>query len=242
MALEYFVAIETSGSVCSMALFDTQGEVITEECWEPNSHSKYLTVKIEELFSRYIQDKERQILAIAVSEGPGSYTGLRIGVSTAKGLAYALDKPLIAVPTLAIMVENVLRTHKEQVKEALYLMPMIDARRMEVYTQVFDSKGLAQTEVTNLILDKDSFGDYLAKGKVVFFGSGARKFASIIDHVNALFIEGIEPLARFMYPFIRERFDRDKFEDVAYFEPFYLKPFIPTTKPKDLLGNKKKKG
>ncbi len=241
MALDYYVAIETSGSVCSVALFDITGKVITEECWEPNSHSKYLTVRLEELFGKYISDKDKQILAIGVSQGPGSYTGLRIGVSTAKGLAYALNKPLIAVPTLEIMVENVIQTYKQEVLDVDFLVPMIDARRMEVYTQVFDKHRNAQDDVANIILDKDSFSKYLDQGKVAFFGSGSAKFSKIIANGNALFLSGVEPLARFMYPFIKDRYEKHQFEDVAYFEPFYLKPFIPTTKPKDLLGNARKK-
>ena len=237
MNSEYIIAIETSGSVCSVALFDEQGKAISEECWEPNSHSKYLTLKLEELLNKYVRDKDRQIKAIAVSEGPGSYTGLRIGVSTAKGLAYALDKPLIAVPTLEVMLVNVLQEHGQEVRGVDFFVPMIDARRMEVYAQVFDHEANSIKDVTNIILDENSFSSYLEKGRVAFFGSGASKFSKIINNANAVFLQGIEPLARFMYPLIRKRLEGREFEDVAYFEPFYLKPFIPTTKPKDLLGN-----
>ncbi len=237
MDSEYVIAIETSGSVCSVALFDDQGNAFTEECWEPNSHSKYLTLKLEVLLNKYVQDKERQIKAIAVSEGPGSYTGLRIGVSTAKGLAYALNKPLIAVPTLELMLVNVLQEHDQEVKHVDFFVPMIDARRMEVYVQVFDREGNSVQDVTNIILDEKSFSSYMEKGRVAFFGSGAAKFSRVINSANAVFVQGIEPLARFMYPFIRNRLEDRRFVDVAYFEPFYLKPFIPTTKPKDLIGN-----
>ena len=235
MASNYFIGIETSGSVCSVTLFDIHGQTITEECWESNSHSRHLTLKLEELLSNHIHNTEKQILAIAVSQGPGSYTGLRIGVSTAKGIAYALDKPLVAVPTLELMLENVMQTR--DCSGIDYFVPMIDARRMEVYTQVFDRQKQALNEINNVILDKNSFSQYLASGKVAFFGSGSDKFSTLINNSNALFIKNIEPLARFMFPFIKLHFEKKEFVDVAYFEPFYLKPFIPTTKPKQLLTN-----
>ena len=235
--MDYFICIETSGDVCSVALCSYSGEIITRECWEKNSHSRYLTVELEKLFSEFIEDKEKQILAIAVSQGPGSYTGLRIGVSTAKGLAYALDKPLIAIDTLAVMLENLKQNHSGIVEKADYFVPMIDARRMEVYYKIFDKTSRELSGADNLVLDESSFSDILSQGKVVFFGSGADKFSKVLHNSNAVFVRDIVPLAKYMYQLTKERFDAKLYEDVAYFEPFYLKPFIPTTKPKDLLGN-----
>lgn len=229
---KFILCIETSNKICSVALCSETGKVILKENIEPNSHSKYLAVYIEELLKK-LKNKKQQILAIAVSEGPGSYTGLRIGVSTAKGLAYGLDKPLIAIPTLDIMVQAVLNTEK-LVSKVSFLVPMIDARRMEVYTGVFDLTGKQIKPTTNLILTEDSFSEFL-KEKVAFFGDGAKKFIDLTANNNAIYIADIYPRAQFMSTLAFEKYDKQDFVDVAYFEPFYLKPFIPTTKPKPLV-------
>jgi len=237
MLKRYFIAIETSGTVCSIALFDENGKAFSEECWEPNKHSKFLTVRLDKLLNEFITDKEKQILAIAVSQGPGSYTGLRIGVSTAKGIAYALDKPLIAVSTMEIMLENFFTKYKNELSYIDYFVPMIDARRMEVYAQIFNKEKKQVEKVKNIQLHKESFLDYLKYYDIAFFGSGAKKFSEILKTKNAKFYNDIEPLAKFMFPFISEKYKQKKFEDLAYFEPFYLKPFISITKPKSFLGN-----
>jgi tRNA threonylcarbamoyladenosine biosynthesis protein TsaB len=164
--------------------------------------------------------------AVAVSSGPGSYTGLRVGVSTAKGLAFGAGKPLIAVGTLDILVDGC------QTKPD-FVVPMIDARRMEVYTAVYSAEGERLTEIESHIIGPDSFAPYLEKGKVLFVGDGALKGKDVIAHPNARFEEAF-PLARHMAPRAQKAFEEGKFENLAYFEPFYLKDFIPTT-PKKLL-------
>ncbi len=231
----YFLLIETSNKVCSASLCKPGGECINKESFEPNSHSKYLTLYVEDLLSE-LDNKKQQLLAIGVSAGPGSYTGLRIGVSVAKGLAYSLDIPLISAGTLETMVQTLLRVYPQQAGSADFLVPMIDARRMEVYTAVFDSQANRITDIKNIILDQTSFEDYLKdRNKVLFFGDGSEKFKDLVNNENASFIDGIYPLSRDMLPLVKAKFDKQEFEDVAYFEPFYLKPFIPTTKPKQLL-------
>jgi len=219
------LAIETSTKVCSVALGNKQGIKDFKASYEENSHSKYLTVFIEELLKNNgitVDDLD----AIAVSEGPGSYTGLRIGVSAAKGLAYAKDKPMIAVDTLLTMVLEVLNNHNNLIDSETLLIPMIDARRMEVYHAVFDAKGNKLTQTTNLIVDQNSFSQQLDKGKVVFFGDGAAKCKDVIKHENAIFIDNINPLATNMIKPACEKLQNKDFVDVAYFEPFYLKPFV----------------
>ena len=169
--------------------------------------------------------------AIAVSKGPGSYTGLRIGVSTAKGLCYALDKPLIAVNTLLAMANEVNRQNHSQA----LLCPMIDARRMEVYTALYDGE-LNELEKTSAkILEENSFDETLNQKQVLFFGNGADKFMALKTGVaNAVFIDNITPSAWSVGLLANQAFLRGDFEDVAYFEPFYLKDFV-ATKPKKVL-------
>ncbi len=229
----YILCIETSNKICSTALCDFNQNYIIKESLEPNSHSKYLTVFIQELFSQI--DVPQQLKAVAVSQGPGSYTGLRIGVSAAKGIAYALQIPLIAIDTLEIMTQGLIMEHKDVAGQAKFLIPLIDARRMEVYTEIFDNSGKPLQPVKNLILDQNSFQDQLKQGKVVFFGDGATKLKNILQHPNAIFIENFYPRSNFMVKLAVNKYNTQDFADVAYFEPFYLKPFIPTTKPKELL-------
>ncbi len=228
----YFLCIETSSKVCSAALCN-EDRIIVQDSYEPNSHSKYLTVFIEKLLEN-LQDKKQQLRAIAVSEGPGSYTGLRIGVSAAKGLAYSLDLPMIAVGTMDIMVRAFLDQNKE-ITDFDLIIPMIDARRMEVYTATFDKNANKISQVTNLILNQDSFKDLIDKQKTVFIGDGAEKFSKLVRHPNAYFVPDIFPHAKYMFELAKQKYEQQDFADVAYFEPFYLKPFIPTTKPKPLL-------
>lgn len=159
--------------------------------------------------------------AVAVSMGPGSYTGLRIGVSSAKGICYGNNIPLISIPTLESMALN-------QKQKGDILIPMLDARRMEVYAKIFDGnlKELRKTEAE--IIDENSYAEFLEKGKVLFFGDGAPKCKDVIKNENALFIDGVFPSAREMGPLAEEKFRNSDFEDAAYFEPFYLKDFIAT--------------
>lgn len=225
--------IETSTSVCSVTL-SHDSKIISEKIsYETNSHSRLLARFIDEIFiENNINPKE--LNAIAVSKGPGSYTGLRIGVSTAKGLAYSLEKPLIAVDTLQIMAENIISENKNLLTNNPILCPMIDARRMEVYTAFYDSENNKISETTNLIIDEHSFLTPLHSRQFIFFGDGAEKCKQKITHANAIFIDKIFPLAKYMVKFSENKFLNKEFVDLAYFEPFYLKPFI-ATKPKNML-------
>lgn len=222
------LSIETSTSVCSVALIRGADVLAKEILFTEQSHSTHLTLLITEVLKKggaEMQDLE----AVAVSEGPGSYTGLRIGVSTAKGLCYTLKIPLISVPTLKAMAYEVSLEQKDGL-----LVPMLDARRMEVYTSTFDRDLYVVDELRPLILDESSFGETLAKQKMFFFGNGAGKFMSIIDHPNAEFIENKVPQAWCVGLLAAQKFLRQEFVDTAYFEPNYLKAY-QATKPKKLL-------
>lgn len=226
--------IETSAEVCSIALSKDGKLIDKRESYEPNSHSRLLTIFIEDLFKTNKIDF-KDLKAIAVSEGPGSYTGLRIGVSTAKGLAYSLGIPLIAIDTLQIMSQGVLSSGLDIENLNPVLCPMIDARRMEVYTAFYDIELNKISETTNLIIDKYSFQTPLQYRPIVFFGNGAEKCKKVITHPNAIFIDNINALAKNMISLSYEKFKNNNFVDVAYFEPFYLKPFIATV-PKNKLN------
>ena len=171
--------------------------------------------------------------AVAVSCGPGSYTGLRIGTSMAKGICYGRDVRLIAIPTLELLAVPVLLQELPKAEDAL-LVPMLDARRMEVYAQVFDRALNEIRPVQADIVTADTYRDQLDKGPVYFFGNGAAKCMSTINHANAYLVEGILPLAKNMFPLAEKRIAQGKYEDVAYFVPFYLKDFVAKT-PKKLL-------
>lgn len=219
--------IETATQVCSCALSCNGELVFNRESYTAQSHAKLLGVFVEEAI-RFSRENKIKIDAISVSCGPGSYTGLRIGVSEAKGLAYGLDAKLIAIPTLDIMAS----TMSSKVDSDTLLCPMIDARRMEVYTSIYDSSLNIIEPTVAKIIDEDSFKDILSKHKIVFFGDGAFKCKEVIDNSNAIFISGIYPLASQMVELSQAAYKEAKFEDVAYFEPFYLKDFV-ATKPKN---------
>jgi tRNA threonylcarbamoyladenosine biosynthesis protein TsaB len=179
--------------------------------------------------------------AIAVGKGPGSYTGLRIGVSTAKGLCFGSNKPLIAIGTLKIMAQQLLITPHKGVQEALqknnsYICPMIDARRMEVYTSIYTTQ-LEQVEnVSAKIIDIDSFRSYFPGHTMIFIGSGMEKCRNLLDHPNAVFVDNIHPHASALAQLAEDAFQGGIFEDLAYFEPFYLKDFVATV-PKKRIGS-----
>ena len=164
-------------------------------------------------------DPPASLDAIAISKGPGSYTGLRIGVSSAKGLCYALDKPLISLATLEVLA------HQVKIEKGV-IIPLLDARRMEVYSAVFDPEYDQIRDTKAEVLDPRSFAEYLEKGKVYFIGNGVEKLKEIIFHDNAVFIEDKLPSAKEMGKLSYDNFKAKEFEDVAYFEPFYLKDFI----------------
>ena len=218
--------IETATKNCSVSLAK-EGQLIALK--ELNNghytHGENLHVFIASLFSESSYAMA-DLDAIAVSKGPGSYTGLRIGVSTAKGLCYSLDKPLLSVPTLAILAASHEATEDE------LIIPLLDARRMEVYSAVFNHKGDQIRETQAEIVDEQSFSEYLATNKVFFLGDGAEKCKAVIDHPNAVFLEGHFPSAKEMAVLSYERYKKSDIEDVAYFEPFYLKDFL-ISKPKN---------
>ena len=217
--------IETSTSVLSVALA-CDGTVVAERiCTEPRMQASLTAPLVKEVLDK-AGLKVTDCDAVAVSSGPGSYTGLRVGVSTAKGLAFGAGKPLIAVGTLDILVDGV--TDRPD-----FIVPMIDARRMEVYTAVYSAEGERLTDVESHIIGPDSFAEFLAKGKVLFVGDGALKGKDVIAHPNASFQEAY-PLARHMAPRARKAFEEGKFENLAYFEPFYLKDFVATVSKKNL--------
>jgi tRNA threonylcarbamoyladenosine biosynthesis protein TsaB len=189
------------------------------------NHAALLSVFIAEAME-FLKSVSKNPDAVAVSSGPGSYTGLRIGVSTAKGLCYGLDIPLIAVSTLEILTENALLT-AEAATNTLFC-PMIDARRMEVYAAFYNQEGIIQREISADIIDENSYSAILENLSVYFFGNGAEKCKTTLTHPNAKFIDGMYPLAQNMIPLAEKAYAEKKFVDVAYFEPFYLKEFYTT--------------
>lgn len=218
------LSIETSTSVCSVSLSKDGVSVAEKMDFEGPSHASLLNIFIDEMLE-YASTNQLKIDAVAVSCGPGSYTGLRIGVSTAKGLCYGFGVPLIGINTLEIMANTV----KAQVESNALLCPMIDARRMEVYAAFYNTAGECVKQTSADIIDENSYLELLDKQAVYFFGNGADKCKSTITNANANFIADIHPLAKNMAILAQASFEANKFEDVAYFEPFYLKEFIATT-------------
>jgi tRNA threonylcarbamoyladenosine biosynthesis protein TsaB len=222
--LAYILSLETATTNCSVSLSkDGETIVLKEDNDKSYSHAERLHVYIDTVLQEANIGKS-VIDAIAVSKGPGSYTGLRIGVSAAKGLCFALDKPLISIPTLDALA------HQVSIKEGV-IISMLDARRMEVYSAVYDSNYKQIRETQAQILDEHSFSDYLEKGKVYFIGNGVEKTKMLIKHPNANFIEDKLPSANEMSKLSYDKYKVNDAEDVAYFEPYYLKDFV-ALKPK----------
>ncbi|MBR4306772.1 MAG: tRNA (adenosine(37)-N6)-threonylcarbamoyltransferase complex dimerization subunit type 1 TsaB [Bacteroidaceae bacterium] len=224
--------IETSTKACSVALSENGSLIFHKEDIEGPNHSVVCGVFVDEALS-FANSHAIPVDAIAVSEGPGSYTGLRIGVSLAKGVCYGRDLPLLSVPTLKLLCVPVL-LGKEELPEDALLIPMIDARRMEVYSAVYDRALQEVRPIGADIVDADTYLPYLEKHPVYFFGDGAMKCKNVIQHTNAHFIEGIIPLAKWMFPLAERSLHLGEKQDVAYFEPFYLKDFV-AIKSKSLL-------
>ncbi|MES2418622.1 MAG: tRNA (adenosine(37)-N6)-threonylcarbamoyltransferase complex dimerization subunit type 1 TsaB [Bacteroidota bacterium] len=217
--------IETATPVCSVALSSNGKTTILKEEAAQNIHASSLTLFIDAAMQQS-NLAYSDLDAIAVSKGPGSYTGLRIGVSTAKGLCFALDKPLIGINTLQIMASGFL---SQCPGYSGLICPMIDARRMEVFTAVYNNK-LVEIEAVNAkIITESSFEELLAKHKLTFIGDGAAKCSDLLTHPNAQFLELNFNSATNMSPLADRAFAAKEFEDVAYFEPFYLKDFVFTT-------------
>ena len=224
--------IETSTNVCSVAL-SQDGVCLYEDVnMEGPSHAQVLAGYVKNAVS-FADSHAIPIDAIAISKGPGSYTGLRIGVSEAKGVAYGRDAKLLSVPTPKLLTVPILLGHEELPEDAL-LCPMIDARRMEVYCALYDRALNEVVQTQALVIDSDSFKEYLDKQPIYFMGNGADKCVETIQHPNAHFIKNIVPRAKNMIPLAGMAMAKEQFEDVAYFEPFYLKEFV-ATKSKKLL-------
>lgn len=222
--------IDTATTVCSVALAKDGQLIALKENNEGLNHSVLLGTYVDEILRENGLSVE-ELDAIAVSMGPGSYTGLRIGVSLAKGLCFGAGKPLLAVPTLQALALSVTNELKE---EALYC-PMLDARRMEVYTAIFDQSNRTIVDTKAEIVTTDSFADALAGQTVYFFGNGSEKVRHLLTSPNARFISGVETSARHLIPLSERLYQAGQFADVAYFEPFYLKDFIATTPKKKVL-------
>ena len=225
--------IETSTNACSVAVSEN-GQCIYEETQhgEHGAGAEQLGRMVDEAMS-FTDSHAIPFDAVSVSCGPGSYTGLRIGVSMAKGICYGRDLKLIAVPTLELMCVPVLLRETIQEDNAL-LCPMIDARRMEVYSALYDRSLKEVRAVGADVVTEETYKQWLDECPIYFFGNGAKKCMETINHPNAHLIEGIEPLAKWMMPLAEKRFLNEQFEDVAYFVPFYLKDFV-AIKPKKLL-------
>ena len=210
--------IETSTEVCSVSVSQDGTSIFSKEDFKGPSHAVVLGVFVDEALS-FIDNHAIPLDAVAVSCGPGSYTGLRIGVSMAKGICYGRNIPLLLF---------------EDLPEDALLCPMIDARRMEVYAAIYDRALNVKREIGADIIDENSYAEFLAEHPVYFFGNGAAKCREKITHPNAHFIENIHPLAKWMFPLAEKAMAKEDFKDVAYFEPFYLKEFVAST-PKKLL-------
>ena len=225
--------IETSTNACSVAVSEN-GQCIFEqtEHGEKGAGAEKLGTMVDEALS-FTDNHAIPFDAVSVSCGPGSYTGLRIGVSMAKGICYGRDLKLISVPTLELMCVPVLLREVIQEENTL-LCPMLDARRMEVYAALYDRSLKMVREVSADVVSADTYKQWLDQRPIYFFGNGAKKCMETINHPNAHYIDNIEPLAKWMQPLAEKRFLNEQFEDVAYFVPFYLKDFV-AIKPKKLL-------
>jgi len=235
--MSYIINIESSTEVCGVSL-SKKGEIIDfKENTEGRNHARLLALYIQDIMAKNHIDF-KQLNGIAVSKGPGSYTGLRIGVSIAKGLCYAQGIPLIAVSSLQAM-SDYLRLNKFKYNlpdnNKLLFAPMIDARRMEVYTASYDINNKEIKPVCAKILDKNSFREELDNHSVVFFGNGSEKAKKVITHPNAFFVPDIICSSKFMNNLSYQSFIDKDFVDIAYFEPFYLKDFIAGISKKNIL-------
>lgn len=229
--MERIILIETATALCSAALAENGSIVSYRESSEPRAHASKTAVFVKEILEeRNLSAKDCS--AVCVSMGPGSYTGLRVGVSTAKGLCFGAGIPLLAVGTLDILVMQAI-TEEILPEGCRYIIPMIDARRMEVYTAVFSADGRQVEETAPLVVTGDSFGRYLEEGPVLFIGDGAEKCRGTITSPNASFCQCCPKASAMLLPAIRE-YKEKRFKDTAYFEPFYLKEFVATSSRKKL--------
>lgn len=225
------LSLDTSTTVCSAALHTLTGELLgCYELYTERTASSRLTTLLHDVVA-HAGYALADVSAIAVAKGPGSYTGLRIGVSTAKGLCFALDRPLIGINTLVAMTEQI----RPFYPPSTLFCPMIDARRMEVYCAIYDQQGREVQPTSATILDEQSFADWLTQQPVVFFGDGSAKARPVLAHPNAIFpAVQVRPSARTVGTLAAQAYAAGQFEDLVAFEPYYLKEFM-TTKPKAVL-------
>ncbi|MBP1670337.1 MAG: tsaB [Bacteroidetes bacterium] len=237
--MAFILNIETATPVCSVALAEDDRIIAIQESSEEKSHAEKLMVFIEEMLTEQ-HLSVRELNAIAIGKGPGSYTGLRIGVATAKGLSYGAKIPLLAVSTLETMVQCALQKIKKEhpavlLDENTILCPMIDARRMEVYMALFDHEGNRKQQDKAVVIDVHTFSMISPAQNLVYFGSGAAKCRELISWKNSRFMDGIYPSAGAMVSKSFRLYRDNIYENTAYFEPYYLKDFIATTARKNIL-------
>ena len=220
------LCLETATPVCSVALNENCCTIAMRETEGQNAHSEKITNFIREVME-VANIGYSQLDAVAVSKGPGSYTGLRIGVSTAKGICYAADLPLMAIDTLEAMAYGMKAKLGSQITDNDLLIPMIDARRMEVYAAVFDANLHKINDTAALVIDENSFEDLQKEHRLWLFGDGAPKLKKVFENQpNISIIDGFKPSATYMLPLVDKALKEKDFVDVAYFEPFYLKDFV----------------
>ncbi len=231
------ICLETATNLCSVALCDSAGVISLKESNESRSHASMVTIFIEELLKES-GIEARDLEAIAVSKGPGSYTGLRIGVSVAKGIAYAASIPLIGIDTTLSMFRGITgnKDHRPAIDRDTLFCPMLDARRMEVYYAIYDTNGNTIKDISAEIIREDSFINIPEFKKIIFFGDGAIKCKEVIKRTNAHFADDFRMSASHMHSPVYQAFKGRNYEDVAYFEPFYLKDFITSKPRKNILG------
>jgi tRNA threonylcarbamoyladenosine biosynthesis protein TsaB len=231
------LCLETATNLCSVALCDNSGVIALRESNESKSHAAMLTVFISEILrDHYLTAHDLE--AVAVSKGPGSYTGLRIGVSVAKGIAYGASIPLIGVETTLSMFYGITdsRNFRAENETNSFFCPMLDARRMEVYYAIYNSYGNKIKDISAEVINNDSFINIPESQKIIFFGDGALKCKEVINRKNAIFADDFIISASYMHKPVSEALKNHHFEDVAYFEPLYLKDFITSKPRKNILG------
>ncbi|MCX6334768.1 MAG: tRNA (adenosine(37)-N6)-threonylcarbamoyltransferase complex dimerization subunit type 1 TsaB [Bacteroidia bacterium] len=231
------LCLETATSICSVALCNRSGIVALKESGEDRSHASLLTVFIDNILKK-TGIKADELEAVAVSKGPGSYTGLRIGVSTAKGIAYASSVPLIGIDTTLSMFLGFseIAQDKYGISQTDLFCPALDARRMEIYYSVYDAKGNTVISIRAEIIEGNSMSDLPGSARLFIFGDGAAKCREVIKRDNIVFEESFRISAAFMKKAAYEALDLKRFEDIAYFEPFYLKDFLTSKPVKNILG------
>lgn len=236
--MDAILVIETSTEVCSIALTIDGRQSDLIESREGQNHARLVTVFADSLLTRN-NIKPEELVAVAVSKGPGSYTGLRIGVSTAKGICFARHIPLIAIGTLEAMTQHVMQNRKgyqiPEDKPTLFC-PMIDARRMEVFSMLYNEDGSVLRPISAEIVDETFLSDELKEKQIVFYGNGSEKCSQVLKSPNALFINKVEASAKYLCDLAWQLYNKNQFEDVAYFEPFYLKDFVATVSKKNIPG------